>query len=161
MEVFFLTGVLAGTLVGLLVLRATPTGEDWDDWQRATLAGDPYVATFVTAVLLGAAGVGCIGLGLPDWARALLLGPVFGFCIPFAVIGIRRYRRRSPDEIAAHRVPYRLPSIWGALAGATGCPLLGFLLGMRGDDLIALAVLGGVVIPLRSLIDQFVSRRGL
>jgi hypothetical protein len=161
MEVFLVSGVLGGTLVGLLVLRATPTGEGWAGWQRATLAGDPYVGRFVTAVLVGAAGAAGVGLGLPDWARGLLLGPLFGFCIPFAVMGIRRYRRRPPDEIAAHRAPYRLPSAWGTLGGAAGCALVGVLLGLRGHDLIALAVLGGVLVPLRSLIEQFFSHRRL
>jgi hypothetical protein len=156
----YLVGALVGAVCGRLMLRATPAGDDWDAWQRADLMGRAAWSWSVTGLLIGALLVGVLGFGLPAWARALLAGPPIGFLIPFAVEGVRRYRRRPPPDAAAPRPRYRLPAAWELVGGAAICALVVFVLGMRGVDLAVAAGLGVGGIFAWSLLEQFLERRG-
>jgi hypothetical protein len=154
-----LVGALVGAVCGRLMLRATPAGDDWHDWQRADLMGRTVWSWLVNALLFGALLVGLLGFGLPAWAQALLVGPPIGFLIPFAVEGVRRRRRRPPPTAASVRRGYRLPAAWELVGGATICALFVFVLGMRGVDLAVAAALGVWVIFVWSLLERFLERR--
>jgi hypothetical protein len=86
---FAVTFVIGCVLVRRYRLRLGPSWEDWRDAKR--LGG-----RWSRAVGLGAGAatfVGLYGLGAPWILRAVLLGMVTGFCLPFATEGVPRYLR--------------------------------------------------------------------
>jgi hypothetical protein len=149
---------LAGAVCGLALVRATNAGDDWDDWQRAELLGDPIWTALINGAVILGLFAGLIGFFLPDWLRVALVAQAFGFCVPFFVEGIRRIRRR-PKRAAPPAGRYQFPSLLELLGAAVLCAATTFVLGLRGVDIAVAAGLGAFVWTIRSLIDQFFDRR--
>lgn len=82
-------GLAAGRLHKARVLPRL--GPSWEDWRDAERIGGPRAGLvgFAVAVLLWLAQAGTF---LPDWVRAAIPGALFGYCAPFFVEGVRRWR---------------------------------------------------------------------
>jgi hypothetical protein len=84
----------AGLLLGWVLCRRARRGADssWQEWRDAANFSDPRY--WPVSLAAGAATlIGICGFGVPGALRAALLGTVAGFSLPFAVEGVRRYRR--------------------------------------------------------------------
>jgi hypothetical protein len=94
-SVWVFLATCAGALVlgSILLRRVLPrTGSSYEDW----LGAEPLGGRWARAISIAsgiAAAVGIIGFGAPGWLRAALLGMLAGFCLPFALEGIRRALR--------------------------------------------------------------------
>ena len=87
----FLAAFAGASILGFIVFRRVlpRTGSSWEEWRDAEQIGGRW--TPVIAIVSGlATAVALIGFGAPPWLRAALLGALVGFCLPFAVEGIRR-----------------------------------------------------------------------
>jgi hypothetical protein len=93
-----------GLLVGRTVFRraSRDIGPSWEDWLNAELIGGRW-KPLIRVAAIAAPAVGLVGFGAPGAVRAALLGAITGFCLPFAVEGVRRHSRarRGLDRSAA------------------------------------------------------------
>jgi hypothetical protein len=94
LAVFAVTFVISCVLVRRYRRRLGPSWEDWRDAKRLGGRWSPAVRLAAGTATL----VGIYGLGAPWILRAVLLGMLTGFCLPFAAEGVRRYlhERRVP-----------------------------------------------------------------
>jgi hypothetical protein len=99
-----LVSFAAGLVAGRTMLRRVRprTGTSWEEWRDADYLGGRW-AWLIFYATCAAVGVGVYGFGTPWPLRAALLGVITGSCVPFAMEGLRRYRRARLDASRGSR----------------------------------------------------------
>jgi hypothetical protein len=82
-------GVSSLVACALLRRERGTVGPSWEEWRDAARIGGRW-SPLLGAGAFGATLVGICGFGTSGPLRALLLGSVAGFCVPFAIEGARR-----------------------------------------------------------------------
>jgi len=138
-----------GALLAASSLRRLEVGHTWRDWQSARSPGWFTVLQVVLVVMF----LGGMILARPVELKVVLLGVPAGFCLVYFSIGIRRRfgRTTRPEPVEDDLEELEPPEPWWwKVVGFTGALLIavlvGYLVGLRGVELVGVSVFLLVVV---------------
>jgi hypothetical protein len=155
--------VVVGILLALGALSRLDVGTTWWDWRGVEA---PRWLDRLAYVLVAMLVLGVGGWFLPGDARAALLGFPAGFCAVPIAIGLRRWVSRGPrprdvpepEEPEPPRRPYWQRALIMTVWTMPVWVVIGLLFGLRGGELVAMALAGPPLVLLHDAITNRVNR---